>query len=211
MFFFLLEATGIYYVRDIFRKMRNPKRYKDRSIRSLHEEKLSQLCKFLPTPTTTAAYSSGNYDVIANRQKTREEMCRSAIREKIHDAAFEFEKGRYELLVGLCNAFLKNASRGDDFLIKIYFKEGFPVNWQDPETGETALHIVAACKARDTLRVIINDKSCNFLLRDAKGRLPSEMAYLYGEDPAVARLLGNKERKQAEEQGVIITYRINKE
>jgi hypothetical protein len=41
----------------------------------------------------------------------------------------------------------------------------------------------------------------DFLIRDRRGRLASELAYLYGEDPAMAHLLGIKERKDAKETG----------
>jgi len=61
------------------------------------------------------------------------------------------------------------------------------------------------------LRGLLKTGDCDFLLRDNRGRLPSEMAYLYGEDVAVARLLGNKERKQAKEQGIKLTRRPGSE
>ena len=48
---------------------------------------------------------------------------------------------------------------------------------------------------------------CTLLLRDKGGRLASELAYLFGQDPAAARLLGSKERKQAEAQGIKLTRR----
>lgn len=99
------------------------------------------------------------------------------------------------------------AERGDADRILEYIKAGFHINFQNPNTGETALHIVAACQARKALRVLLNSGKCNFLVRDDQGRLASEMAYLYGHDPAVARLLGIKERKQAAEQGIKLTRR----
>ena len=103
--------------------------------------------------------------------------------------------------------FLEAAERGDQNSLRVFIQEGFPTTWQDPESGLTALHIVAACQARKALRVLIASGVCDFLLRDKHGRLPSEMAYLQGEDVAVSRLLGNKERKQAREQGIKLTRR----
>lgn len=85
--------------------------------------------------------------------------------------------------------------------------EGFGVNEQDKNTGETALHIAAACRAHKVLKVLLETEKCDFLLRDKKGRLASEMAYLHGNDPAVARLLGIKERKQGDAQGIKVTRR----
>jgi len=81
------------------------------------------------------------------------------------------------------------------------------IMWQAPDNGLTALHIVAACQARKVLRVLLDTGECDFLMRDSHGRLPSEMGYLLDRDVAVARLLGNKEREQAQALGVKLTRR----
>ena len=60
---------------------------------------------------------------------------------------------------------------------------------------------------RKVLRVLVECGLCNFLLRDKGGRLASELAYLFGHDPAASRLLGIKERKQAEAQGLKLARR----
>lgn len=114
---------------------------------------------------------------------------------------------RDELTIELAEEFLQVAERGNAGKLRAFIEEGFPVNFQDPETEESALHIVAACQARKALRVILQSGEYDFLLRDKRGRLPSEIAYLYGNDPAVARLLGIRERKQADEQGIELTRR----
>lgn len=92
-------------------------------------------------------------------------------------------------------------------MVGAYIEEGFPANYQGRLTGETALHISAATRAPGVLRVLVECGLCNFLLRDKGGRLASELAYLFGQDPAVARLLGTKERKQVEDQGIALTRR----
>ena len=114
---------------------------------------------------------------------------------------------RDKQLIALGNEFLNAAERGKPATLRGYMQEGFPVTWQDPDTGATALHIVAARQARNALRTILETGGCDFLLRDNRGRLSSEMGYLYGEDVAVARLLRIKERKQAEAQGIELTRR----
>lgn len=129
------------------------------------------------------------------------------IKKQIDDALSNAESGDNELLIRLGRQFLRTAETGDAWGLKMYIDEGFPATWQDLKTGETALHITAACQARNALRVLLKSNACDFLIRDNQGRLPSEMAYLYANDPAVARLLGNKERKQAENTGVVLTYR----
>jgi ankyrin repeat protein len=104
-------------------------------------------------------------------------------------------------------AFLNAARRGDEEKLRLFVEEGFPVSYQDRSMGDTALHILAAGAARKGLRVLLKSLTCDFLVRDKQGRLPSELAYLYGRDPAVARLLGIKERKQAAEEGIKLTRR----
>jgi len=103
--------------------------------------------------------------------------------------------------------FLQAAERGNAPMVGAYIEEGFPANFQDRLTLETALHVSAAARARRVLRVLLDCGLCNFLLRDKGGRLASELAYLFGHDPAAARLLGIKERKQAEAQGIKLTRR----
>ena len=118
----------------------------------------------------------------------------------------QIKRATRNLLI-LGNAFLEAASWGDDWEIRVFIEGGFSVNHQDPHTGSTALHKAAASQARDVIRELLRTGGCDFLIRDNKGRLPSEMAYLYGHDPALARLLGNKERKQAEAKGIKLTRR----
>ena len=106
--------------------------------------------------------------------------------------------------------FLQAAERGNAPMVGAYIEEGFPPNFQDRLTLETALHISAAARARSVLRVLLDCGLCNFLLRDKGGRLASELAYLFGKDPAAARLLGIKESKQAEARGIKLTRRPNR-
>lgn len=103
--------------------------------------------------------------------------------------------------------FLRAAARGVPSTLAVYLDAGIPVNYQDPQTGETALHAAARTGARRAIRLLLASGECNFLIRDARGRFPSEMANLYGRDPALARLLGIKERKQADRLGIQLTRR----
>lgn len=102
---------------------------------------------------------------------------------------------------------LSIARRGNPHKIGIFVEEGFPLNFQHHETGLSVLHILAAGGARKALRVALKSDTLDFLLRDKEGRLASELAYLYGRDPAMARLLGIKERKQADAKGIRLTRR----
>ena len=102
---------------------------------------------------------------------------------------------------------LQAAQRGNPEKLKIFVEEEYPLDYQDPLTGETVLHILAAGRARKALRAVLKSNKIDYLLRDSKGRLASEMAYIYGRDPVVARLLRIKERKQAEAAGIKLTRR----
>jgi ankyrin repeat protein len=64
---------------------------------------------------------------------------------------------------------------------------------QDPRTGQTALRVAAAAQARQVVRALLATGKYDFLIRDKHGRLASKLAYLYGDDPALARLLTIKE------------------
>jgi ankyrin repeat protein len=131
------------------------------------------------------------------------------IRQKFEDMLSADDSQKDDLLLRLGEQFLETTEYGKRQEVELFIEEGFPVTWQDPQSGLTALHIVAACRARASLRILLKTGECDFLLRDNHGRLPSEMAYLYGEDVAIARLLGNKERKQAEAQGIKLTRRLH--
>jgi len=139
-------------------------------------------------------------------QKFREE-----IRKEIGTLLSADEAKQGETITRVGTELLHVAEHGNPEKLKIFIEVGFPVNWQHPMTGQTALHVVAACQARKALRALLNSGQCDFLIRDKQGRLASEIAYLHGNDPAVARLLGNKERKQAEAQGIRLTRRSSSE
>jgi ankyrin repeat protein len=77
-----------------------------------------------------------------------------------------------------------------------------PVNYPDPWDQATALHYIAAYRARPALRILLKSGKCDFLIRDGQGRLPSQLAREYGHDDAMARLLLIKEIRQAQARGI---------
>lgn len=81
----------------------------------------------------------------------------------------------------------------------IYF--GINVNIQD-KFGMTALHHAAAIGFRAGIRMLVNSGKCNYLIKDNKGRLASELAYEWGRDYAVGLLLQKKEARQAYAQSI---------
>jgi hypothetical protein len=117
------------------------------------------------------------------------------------------ELRREKTMTNLGRELLKAAERGNDLIVGAFIEEGFPANYQDPITGQTVLHVAAGTGARDVLRLLIASGVCYYLVRDRQGRLASELAFLFGRDPAVAHLLRMKERTQADAQGVKLTRR----
>ena len=129
------------------------------------------------------------------------------LRLKLHSALSDNKGARLEDIPGIGQEFLRAAMRGNPATLQVFLDQGMNINYQDPQTGQTALHLAAGAKARQAVRFLISHRECDYLIRDKRGRLPSEMAYTIGEDPALARLLENKEWKQAKAQGVKLTPR----
>ncbi|MBK8174855.1 MAG: hypothetical protein IPK66_06170 [Rhodospirillales bacterium] len=91
--------------------------------------------------------------------------------------------------------------------MKRAIEDGASVNARDRETGAAALHLTAAQGARPAMRVLFASGKCDHLARDRQGRLASELAGVYGRDPAMARLLMRKELQQARAQGLELKRR----
>ena len=90
-------------------------------------------------------------------------------------------------MVALIPDYFHAIDRGNARRLKEVLDKGFPVNYFSPVSGETALHSLAAGGARPAIRVLLTYKNIDFLARDKMGRLSSELAYPYGNDPALAR------------------------
>jgi len=104
-------------------------------------------------------------------------------------------------------ALLRAARNADAEAMKREIEGGAAINARDRETGATALHFVAAQGARPCLRILLASGKCDHLARDRQGRLASELAGVYGRDPAMARLLMRKELQQARAQGLDLKRR----
>ena len=98
-------------------------------------------------------------------------------------------------------AVLHAARCADAQALKREIAGGASVTARDFNSGATALHYVAAQGARGCLRALLATGKCDHLARDREGRLSSELAGVYGRDPAMARLLMRKELQQARAQG----------
>lgn len=111
------------------------------------------------------------------------------------------------MTAALRREFFRVAERGDEVYMIAFLEAGYDPNMKRARWGDTVLHIAASRNACDLARVLIESGKCDYLLRDARGQLASEKAYLYGRNPALSRLLAIKERKQAEAAGIRLTWR----
>ena len=146
-------------------------------------------------------------ETILQRRAERKNEVHEECRKRIDEILNADEKIKERLFHKLGFEFTDAAQRGDTLMVEAFLEEGFPINYQEFDTGLCALHLVAGSGARNTLRTLLKNDDIDFLLRDEKGRLASEFAFLHGRDPGMARLLAIKERKQANAEGVKLTRR----
>jgi len=92
--------------------------------------------------------------------------------------------------------------RDDALSLTRMIADGADINAREAGSMQTALHYAAGLGRRRALRALITCADLDFLVRDARGRLPSFLADLSGGDPAITRLLDIKETLQAAERGV---------
>lgn len=93
---------------------------------------------------------------------------------------------------------------GDGNTLAKMWNEGFDVNKRHPVTHQTALQDLAAGDARPAIRVLLKRGDVDFLVKDHEGGLPSQLAFVFGDDPPLARVLARRERLQAQEQDVLL-------
>lgn len=95
----------------------------------------------------------------------------------------------------------KAVKAGDAVGVRDAIHNHADANVQD-EDGMTPLHYAAAYNARPCLRVLLKIGNLNYLIKDKKGRYASGLAFEYGKDYAVGRLLAKKEAEQAAREEV---------
>jgi hypothetical protein len=105
------------------------------------------------------------------------------------------------LMLPLLEDYYKVLDTGDYELLENLFSRGFPINFISPYTGIPTLHSLAATCSRMALSVLFAQPGVDYLLRDRKGRLASECAFVFGDDVDLAQILSTKEKEQAEREG----------
>ncbi|MNZ11889.1 Ankyrin repeats (3 copies) [compost metagenome] len=94
---------------------------------------------------------------------------------------------------------IQKVKAGDVRAVEFEILSGTGVNARD-KFGMTALHYAAAMGFRPCIRLLVNSGKCDYLIKDNKGRLASDLAYEWGRDAAVGLLLQKKEVRQAHEE-----------
>ena len=86
----------------------------------------------------------------------------------------------------------------------LFFADEINVNWPDPVTGLTLLHLAAGYADRELFRLLLTHPDTDYTVQDVRGRFPSTMAYVHGRDAALARLLIKKQGDQARALSLVI-------
>lgn len=89
-------------------------------------------------------------------------------------------------------AFLEAVNIGDvDRVRQSLSNPGIDVNYAEPGTGLTALHIAAGRNAVAVLRLLVGTARCDLGAKDAQGRTAAKVAVTVGRNPAVGRYLAD--------------------
>lgn len=84
---------------------------------------------------------------------------------------------------------LEAANIGDLPRVRALVKEGVDINYAEPGTGLTALHIAAGRNAVAVVRFLVGTNRCDYQIKDAQGRTAATVAVTAGRNPAVGRYL----------------------
>lgn len=104
-------------------------------------------------------------------------------------------------LLELGAIFLDAAEAGQADTVEAIINDGFPVNFQHPVTKETALHRAAASGARRAAEILAETEGCDFLIRDARGKLAWNNAAFFSRSPELEAKLLEKTKAQAAREG----------
>ncbi len=90
----------------------------------------------------------------------------------------------------LPGTFLLAVRNADIDSVRRMLDDGFDrIDYADPATGMTALHIAAALNARQIVQLLIATGKCNIAARDKQGRTAATLAIEVADNPALGRYL----------------------
>lgn len=98
----------------------------------------------------------------------------------------------------LAREVMRAARENNQALIEKYVAAGFPINFQEHDTGQTLLHSAAVGSARDVIKFLEATGKCDFAVRSRKGYCASEIAYHIADDYELAQELQTLERAYSE-------------
>ena len=98
--------------------------------------------------------------------------------------------------------FLGAAHRADDVQVRVFLNSGdVDINYQDPKSKCSALHLAAVFAATAVLKELIKEPDLQYLVFSATGKLPSQFAW-ENDEPGMATFLQKKEIAEAEAKGL---------
>jgi hypothetical protein len=102
---------------------------------------------------------------------------------------------------GFIDMVFEAAKTGDAGTLERAVNTGADINLTD-SAGMTVLHHAIAHGAKACIRMLVASGKCNYLIRDNFGRLPSDVAFSWGTDIRIARMMAKLQRRQATRLGV---------
>lgn len=119
--------------------------------------------------------------------------------------------GRERELLKLGLVLLESAKYGDQDTLREYLDCDFPVNFQHPLTGRTALHNAMAGNKWEYAEILMDSGRCDYLLRtNVTGDLACDYSYHNCKNSDLADRLDVETMKQAIERGVDIETLFDK-
>lgn len=86
---------------------------------------------------------------------------------------------------------LLSAARKDNFInVQAYIVAGAPINFQDPTTGETVLHIAVRFKNTSLIRFLCNREDIDITLKNKDGNTADQIT----EDQTIKDIILSKEK-----------------
>lgn len=126
---------------------------------------------------------------------------------KRYEKRLEIIVSTAEILEKLARPFFSAVKMGNEKKARSMLEAGVPINCTEPSTRFTALHYAAARRAHAIVEMLLARGGFDHLQRDGFGRLASELAGRFGDNPELAERLRMLEAGQAQERGIILTFR----
>lgn len=108
-------------------------------------------------------------------------------------------------------ALLQAVLQGDGEKAREAISHGADVNFCDPQSGAALLHLAAGRSARFALKALIASPDLDYLVKDKQDRLPSAVAWEFGQNPVIGTFLMKKEIQHAHARGIAYVSLLTEE